>query len=279
MNTRTRIIVLLSALTMAFGLSFGAATIAQATEYGGDDPGWSACKNLDGWFVNAEDEGDRKPTPTVYGLKFSGSDLIHHAANVALADLEPGTYAVHGTATPDQPSFFSVEVRNTGGAYGTLRWIKASEKWSITIGSSADGTATAGTFEGADPVELLTGKVTKWGAFDPATAKVVTFGVGYTKTPPGTVDTVISSVTFQDITYGLNCPAPTTQPTTKPTTVPTNSSSAAPTGLDESDVAGPSLPVTGPSTGLLLGSAATLLFAGVVLLVVFSRKRRGRFDA
>ena len=38
---------------------------------------------------------------------------------------------------------------------------------------------------------------------------VVRFGVGFTQTPPGTVTTVVSSVTFQGTTYPLTCDLPT----------------------------------------------------------------------
>lgn len=286
MNRLRSFTLAVSALALTFGLSVGVATIASAT--GSENATrFAGCVNLADWYVN-EDETDRKPEPTTTGLKFSGTDLVHHAADVKLADLDPGSFIA--SPAPDQASFFSVEVRNTGGAYGTLRW--DGDKWSITIGAGTgpDGVATDGTFSGTDPVSLLTGKVTKWGAFDTETAKVVSFGVGYTKNPAGTVDTVVSRVVFGGHIYGLSCPKPgdpTTQPTTaspsassskpatKPTTIkPSSSGSAAPGGAGiTSGTAGPSLPVTGPSIGLLLTAGGIAVIAGAGLLIAARRRK------
>jgi hypothetical protein len=193
---------------------------------------------LPGWYVNP-DETDRKPTATEAGLEFAGDDLVHRQADLALADLEPGAYVA--SPAPDQPSFFSVEVRSGATAYGTLRWSPADSTWTIVIGAGdgPDGAATVGTFSGPDPVALLAGKVTKWGAFDPATAKVVSFGVGYTKNPPGTVTTVVTSVTFAGTVYPLAC---VTSPTVSASASPSASASASP-----SVTASPSS--TPPSTG------------------------------
>lgn len=169
---------------------------AQAT---GDVPVASVCNT--GWYVN-HDEAERKPTQTEAGLEFKVSDLVHRKADLLLADLTPGTFVAD--PAPDQSSFFSVEVRDDKGNYGTLRWNGAS--WVIVIG--AGGTATAGTFTDANPVTLLTGKRSKWGSedFNLAATKVVSFGVGYTLNPPGTVKTTVKSVTFAGTTYKLDCP-------------------------------------------------------------------------
>lgn len=309
-----RMIVILAA---ALAAGFYLGTPAEATT--GHGPSFETCGNLKNqWDVNP-DEGDRKPTATVAGLKFEGNDLIHHTAEVALADLKGGSYAVaSGFSAPDQPTFFSVEVRDpeTKG-YGTLRWDPAAGKWSITIGASATvPDVTAGYFEGSDPVALLTGKVTKWGAFTSAT-RVVSFGVGYTNSPPGTATTVIKSVRFQGKTYWLTClpvkpTKPTTQPTTtapttapttttpattapttepvtsRPTTAPTTSGSAEPSpsgSVSPSRTAGvlptttnvsdgsDSLPVTGPSMGLLIGIGLVLIAGGGTALVLSTRRR------
>lgn len=170
----------------------------------------------DFWYVNL-DETSRKPVATDSGLVFSPADLIHHTADLPLASLTSGGFV----ASPDpSPEFdFSVEVRDVSGAYGTLRW--DGSQWSITIGSGdgPDGPANAGTHTGADPVALLDGKVTKWGEFDAGTTKVVSFGVGYTQSPPGTVETVVSQVIFGGQAISLVKPAPVPSPSPSPVVV------------------------------------------------------------
>lgn len=291
----------LAAAAMVAGGILLAAPLAYAEQ--APDLTVSAC--LPGWYVNP-DETDRKPASTEAGLEFAGDDLVHHAADLPLADLTPGTFVA--SVAPDQPSFFSVEVRNTGGAYGTLRWDTTTEKWVIVIGASADGTATAGTFTDADPTVLLTGKITKWGAFDPATAKVVSFGVGYTKSPPGTVPTVVTAVTFAGSTYSLACvvtpstssvvasPSQTVSPSPSPSaTPPSTSPAASPSGssLPPSEPAtaeptssapvggiipepGGKLPLTGVAVPLMGGGGLALLAIGAGLLW-YSRRRRAEF--
>lgn len=227
-------------------------------------PSFAACGNLNKWYVNS-DEASRKPTPTVAGLKFEGNQLIHHDANLPLKDLKPGNYTA--SPAPDQPSFWSVEVRANTGAYGTLRWNQSAEMWQITIGADATKPAvTPGTFSGADPVALLEGKVTKWGAFD-ATTKVVTFGVGYTNSPPGTVATVVSKVTFQGNPYDLTCKPPVQPSASASSKAPSASSSAV-----------TSLPVTGMSGRAVAGTVgAGLLILGVgVGLYIIGRSRRSQ---
>lgn len=223
----------LAAAAMAAGCVMLAAPLAHA---GQPDLVVAAC--LPGWYVNP-DEIDRKPTPVDGGLEFSGADLIHHAADLPLEDLKPGSFVA--SVAPDQPSFFSVEVRNgPDGAYGTLRWDLTTEKWVIVIGPGTGPAlaVTDGTFTDENPVALLTGKVTKWGAFDPATARVVSFGVGYTKNPPGTVTTVVTSVTFDETPYPLGCQ---TQPTETATASPSTTTTVSPSPL-------PTPPSTPPAT-------------------------------
>lgn len=220
-----------------------------------------------GWYAN-EDEDKRLPTPGPAGLKFEGNDLIHHAANVAVADLEPGTYTA--SPAPDQPSFFSVEVRGPSGAYATLRWSSTGPlvgKWTVVIG--AGNGATEGTFSDADPALLLTGKVTKWGAFSPTTAKVVSFGVGYTNDPPGTVATVVTSVKFQGKDYDLKCAPPASS---------SGSPSASASGtVRPSGSAVATLPITGTSAlPYVAASGGVMLLAGVALLVWLARRNRNR---
>jgi hypothetical protein len=230
-----------------------------------------------GWYVNP-DEANRAPEPTEDGFLFAASDLMHRQVDLPLADLEPGSY--EASPAPDQPSFFSVEVRSASGAYGTLRWNPATAKWSITIG--AGGAATAGQFEDASPVALLAGKVTKWGPFDPETNRVISFGVGYTLNPPGMVDTLVTEVSFGGTDYSLACepeetasPSPTAAPTKAPTTRP---ASAAPTGTPAT------LPVTGSGGGLnplaiLLPMGAALVLGGVGFVLMRRRRDNPTFTA
>lgn len=215
-----------------------------------------------GWYVNL-DEVDRKPTPGPAGLKFEGNDLIHYAKTLPVADLKPGVYSAD--PTPDQASFFSVEVRSGSNAYGTLRWNPTTSKWSITIGPG--GAATDGTFENADPVALLAGKVTKWGAFDPETNQVVSFGVGYTNSPPGKVATVVTEVVFAGKTYDMKCKGPES-PSPSP-----DASSSSPAAAATS-VAQPTLPVTGFNAGAVAVIGSALLGLGIGLVLI-ARRRRG----
>jgi LPXTG-motif cell wall-anchored protein len=207
----------------------------------------------EGWYVNP-DEGARLPEQTEAGFLFQPADLVHRQTNIPLADLEPGSYVA--APAPDAPSFFSVEVVSPNtNAYGTLRWVLADSVWSITIGPG--GSATAGTFYNADPVALLTDKVTKWGAFDLATATVVSFGVGYTQNPPGTIETVVSEVEFAAQTYDLTCQPPTTTGTDPETTTTT----------------GGELPKTGANLTGLLATGVALVLVGAATVLVLRRRR------
>lgn len=258
-------------LAAATAALFGALVLA-APAAATPAPSASAAALCSGWYVNP-DEGDRKPTQLDDGMRFEPADLIHRAADLSVADLQPGTYVA--TPAPDQPSFFSVEVRNPSGAYGTLRWNPTTSKWSITIGAGTgpDGAATAGTFDNASPVALLAGKVTKWGAFAPATDTVVSFGVGYTKTPPGTVTTVVKSITFGGKAYALSCkPAPSASASGSASAAPSGSSSATPPPV----VVDAQLPVTGVSAPLVAGAGGLLLLVGVAAVVVSRRRLRFR---
>lgn len=272
----------------ALALGLGAVALGGPVSAAPAAPSFETCANLKGWYVN-EDETARKPVATVAGLKFGSGNLIHHTANLPLDQLKPGGYATDGKVNPDQPSFFSVEVRSTGNAYATLRWNTSGpdvNKWTVVIGPSAVGDpghpATPGTFSDADPVALLTGKVTKWGAFGTpsTTTKVVSFGVGFTNSPPGNGGVVVKSVNFKGTKYDLTCaPAPSSSgsssapvatPTTQaPTSTPTKSAGAVEA----------TLPLTGASgkviVGILALGGAVLVFG--VALRIFGRRRRVLF--
>lgn len=153
-------------------------------------PSFDNCANLAGWFVNS-DETTRKPDATAAGLQFNSTDLIHHnITGVTTETLSPGTYVA--STPPGQPSFFSVEVDSGTGTYGTLRWDPTNGKWNMTTGGNY--------FE--DP--SATAVVNHFGK----SHTVVRFGVGFTQTPPGTVTTTVSSVTFAGTTYPLTCNLP-----------------------------------------------------------------------
>lgn len=257
----------LAALTLA-----GPASATTTTP----GPSFETCANLAGWYVNP-DETDRRPTATVDGLKFEGNDLIHHAAATTLEDLNHGTFAA--SPQPDQTSFFSVEVSGDG-KYGTLRWNSAEGYWEATSQGEQHHDVSPVALADAFPIHL--------------SHKVVSFGVGYTNTPPGTVATVVSSVSFSGKTYALTCapvvqttsPAPHTSSTSpaphssSTTPKPHNSSStpagAVHTGGPEGE-GGSSLPVTGPSVGWIVGLGVLVLGTGAGLIFL-SRRRKVTFE-
>jgi hypothetical protein len=266
----------------------GAVLIPGAAQATGDKPiAWSDCANLKAWDVNHPDEDNRRPTPTVDGLKFEGSQLIHHPADLKLKYLKPGSFVA--APKPDQDSFFSVEIRDaTTDAYATLRWNKVTAKWDASIN---------GQSYSKDKPSDFVGVVTKWGTITD-NARVVSFGVGYTATPPGSVPTTVSSVTFAGKTYPLTCkPEPSTSQSSSHSASPSASASAS---ASASHSASPSasvssshtsgvgaagdngssggLPVTGAAAGGIAGGAAVLLAAGGVLFVM-ARRRKVKFTA
>lgn len=296
----------LAALAAAAGL-FAAGILALAAPgpvlASTGEPSWNSCSKLESWYANP-DEQDRKPTPTVMGLKFEGDDLIHHASSGVTVDtLTPGSYvAVPG---PDQPSFFSVEVRNADGSgYATLRWNQGTGKWNMVTGGQF--------YENESPAALV--KM-------PPVAKgknVFSFGVGYTKNPPGTVATVVRTVTFNGTVYDLSCPQPTRAPkpvddgtippghpvptspsatvspsasTTSPTSSPSTSVPPVQTSPPDDEVtvsAEPSqstgvpiiltggngsLPQTGPRTDLIIAGGVLLVGIGTLVTVALRRRK------
>jgi hypothetical protein len=289
-------------LALAAAGLMGLATPAQATESNTD----VKCPGVSGWYVNG-DETDRKPTTTTEGMKFEPADLVHHAAGVPMVNVKPGSFALAtGSDTPDQPSFFSVEVRDAGtGAYGTLRWDGAA--WTLVTNTAS--------YSKADPMGYV-GVETKWGKLT-AQAKVVSFGVGYTKTPAGTKTVTVKSVTFAGQTYKLTCTPPgkpvttpptpspsvttptttpgatspttkppvTTAPTTRPpattpppTTPPATTSTPSDPPVEITPVAGGggsdgALPVTGAAAGIMAGIAAIVIGVGGLLIVATRRRK------
>lgn len=272
-----------------------------------------ACPGVSGWYVNP-DETDRKPETTIDGFTFGPADLIHRETSVPMVNVKPGSFALAtGSDTPDQPSFFSVEVRDADtGAYGTLRWDGAA--WTLVTNTASHTKA--------EPIGFV-GVETKWGKLT-AQAKVISFGVGYTKNPPGTKNVTVKSVTFAGQTYRLMCtppgkpvtpkptvtvPTPTTTPgATSPTTVPptkppvTTWPTTAPTTRPPATTPPPttppattpapeltpvaggsggddgSLPVTGAAAGIMGGIALIIIGVGGVLIVA-SRRRKLDFES
>lgn len=204
--------------------------------------------------------GATPPAPTVGGLKFEGNDLIHHAA-----------------PAPDQPSFFSVEVYGTDGGYATLRWDVPTSKWVMVTGGQLYTDASPAAL-----VDLVTPHKSH---------HVVSFGVGYTNSPPGTVPTVVDKVTFGGQDYHLDCKPPVVHPshshpspsrtTASPTASPTRTSAsptASPIGQPQPTTPG-RLAQTGfdSATGFSIGGAMVL--AGVIGIAASRFRRRRRFEA
>jgi LPXTG-motif cell wall-anchored protein len=252
--------------------------------------------NVQGWFVNP-DEADREPARALGGFTFEGADLIHHDAPAGLttAALSSGDFTA--SPAPDQPSFFSVEVSGTDGGYATLRYNRLTHLWEVVTGGQF--------YADADPDKLVDLPPVK------RSHTVVRFGVGYTKSPPGTVKTTVTAVSFQGKAFTFLCPSPvdpspsqspsatlsptpsasqtspspsgsstattSASPSSSVTRTPTSSPSrASQTPLVPAD-AGDSgrLPTTGASLPLFIAAGAALVVAGGLALFV-ARKRRRR---
>lgn len=251
---------------------------------------------LPGWYVNP-DEADRIPDYSDAGMTFVGNDLVHHATNIPLADLEPGTF--DSVPAPSLESFFSVEIINSDGTgYATLRYDTTG--WYI-------GGPKAGTYDGheTDPANFI-GKMSNWGEIaDDST--VISFGVGYVNTPNDGTLTLVTSVSFAGQTYSLLCLPPTTEPTTpttqpttptteltteEPTTEPTDDPTTEPTDDPTTDptteptvtptpttstspipvvLADDTLPVTGSPLAGLFAVGVLLIVIGTAALVIYYR--------
>lgn len=240
---RVMLVLWFSGTLIAFGL-FSPLTAQAAVVLPTADPG-NPC-GVVGWYVNP-DEANRAPARTASGFVFEDTDLIHHAAPEGLStkDLTNGGFLA--TPLPDQDSFFSVEVAGSDGKYGTLRWNAKTKMWEVT---------TAGLFyTNADPTALADMPPVK------LSHTVVSFGVGYTANPPGTVTTTVKSVSFLGKAYTFTCLPPTSpspspsasSPSSSPTasTSPTSSGSASGTASPTStgSPSSTSSPTTSPFTG------------------------------
>lgn len=219
-------------------------------------PSFETCDNLKGkWYVNG-DETSRKPTATVEGLKFQGNQLIHHGATGTLENMGHGTFTLAaGSDEPDQPSFFSVEVRNgDGSGYATLRWNTDTDKWNmVTGGQFYENTSASALVLMATP---------------PKSSNLLSFGVGYTNSPPGTNTAVVSKVTFRGVDYPLTC-APPVQPSPS-----ASSASPSPSGsASTTPVTQPTLPVTGTRPYFIAATGAIAVFLGIAIIVAFRKKK------
>jgi hypothetical protein len=183
------------AAVAALGLGLTAAPVAQATT----GHRTVRCGAPTGWYQNP-DEASRKPVQKPIGMVFNDSDLIHHATSSTVENLHPGSYTAY--PNPGQPSFFSVEVNGSDGKYGTLRWNPAQHYWEATSQGQQHHDANPAMLADAFPVHL--------------SHHVISFGVGFTANPPGTVTTLVRSVAFAGRRYKLSY-----RPCTTPGPVPT----------------------------------------------------------
>ena len=193
---KSRFLFVFFSFVVVFGGALALASSAQAA--GPTQVFVSVCGDNTSWYVNPDEwtkstaddgQGDRRPLAVSDGLVFSPADLIHHQVDFIVdSSLVAGTYV--GNPAPDIADFFSIEVVNddhTG--YGTLRWDDTAKDWEVT----KSGVTTASL----DPAALLTGLGLSLHARS--------FGVGYTNSPPGTVASLVSSISFRTTVYKLSC--------------------------------------------------------------------------
>lgn len=256
----------ITALAVGVALAAGGMTLAVAQPALATET--PTCPMPTGWYANA-DEQDRLPTPVTGGLEFSGNDLIHHATTGEVETLSPGLFTA--APAPDQASFFSVEVSGSDGGYGTLRWNVDTGKWNLTTGGQFYENVLASALVDMPPVHR--------------SHHVVSFGVGYTNSPPGTVTTTVKSVAFGGHTYDLACktasPSPSASsasPTPKPSQSATPSHSPSTTAGPVATATSPGdaggLPVTGPNLWVFALAGVAFLFAGVGAVLLSQRHRR-----
>lgn len=286
-----------AALLGTVALTLGAALAAPTATSAAETPSLIAADpnpcGIEGWYQNP-DEGDRAPERTYDGFVFEATDLIHHAAPADLTTDELSSGDFNASPAPDQPSFFSVEVNGTDGGYATLRYNRLTHLWDMVTGGIL--------YSNADPDKLVDMPPVK------RSHKVVSFGVGYTKNPPGVVKTTVTSIAFQGKVYTFKClkPTLTSSPTATPSTstsptqsaspsttvTPSKSSTASPTAsatrpsatatatnpvpVPADNGSDGELPTTGASLGgLILVGLGAMLVGGVAIFWFRKRKRRG----
>ncbi|HEY7225431.1 MAG TPA: LPXTG cell wall anchor domain-containing protein [Micromonosporaceae bacterium] len=204
------------------------------------------------WYVNP-DEGDLLPEQTEGGLLFDGPSLVHHATNVLLSDLQPGTFVA--TLDTGVLPLFKVE---TDSPYSTLNYVGdgTTDLWWSSKILATDPGGQNNPIAAADFI----GKATTGSGNPPytSTTHVFSFGVGYAN-DVGNKATV-SSVTFDGQTYDLTCQPEPTDTTAAPTTTQPGSEGT--------------LPKTGSNVTVIAGIAGLLIVAGVASLVVARVRRR-----
>jgi hypothetical protein len=177
------------------------------------------------WYQNP-DETTRKPVQKPSGLEFSDTDLVHHKVyGLTVEHLHPGAYVAY--PAPGQPSFFSVEVSGSDGKYGTLRWNRAAGYWEATSQGQQHHDTNPAALADAFPLHL--------------SHTVVSFGVGFTANPPGTVTTLVRWVKFNRHLYWLGCKPVTHRPPHHPKPPYTHSPTPTPTPTQ-------TVPVTPPGS-------------------------------
>lgn len=275
--------MLLAAAGVIVGGLFLMAGPAMATTDSGNIYLESKCTNVRAFYVNS-DEATRKPDTSPNGLIFTGTDLIHHAVTGDItASLKPGNFTA--TGSPDQDSFFSIEVFGTDGKYGTLRYNTVQHYWEATSQGQQNHAADALTLADSFPIHL--------------SHHMLSAGVGYTQNPPGTNKVVVSSMVFNGVFYSMTCTGKTGpgSPSQSPSTSPSASTSASPSashtvlpsesrsnggvvtsGSKSTPTKGGALAITGPTseTYAALGGGVALIGA---LVIWFTRRRKATFIA
>jgi hypothetical protein len=247
---------------------------------------WAKCPNLDGWYVNEDETGD-KPEPTADGLKFTGKDLIHRQVTpIDFTAFDNTNKSFAATGDPDKVAFKA----ETSAPYGNIVIQPDGKLWSTSVAVDSTGGQNHPVAHAADlfgdDVTMKPGK-----AKFSADSRVTTIGVGYW-TEGGS--TVVSSITFHGVTYPLTCkpepshsvsasPSPsasasgTHKPSASVPASPSRSRSAVPAGaIGGSGSTGDALAITGPSTVWIAVFAAGVLLVGGSL-VYMTRRRNSRF--
>lgn len=250
------------AFAAVFGMLLGAWVFAGTATASATAPiAIESCH--EGWYVNHDEggadqnQGDRRPESTEAGFIFVGNQLMHHATNLSVDDLEPGAY--EADPTPSLDSFFSVEVWGDDGGYATLRWNTATSKWDMVTGGQL--------YSDADPAALV-----KMPESHKATT-VRSFGVGYVNSPNNGTETLVKSVTFAGTKYDLTCVPVTEEPSTPPTTAVPVTDEPTP-GVTTTPVAREELPVTGAKGLPIVILGIALVGAGVIIFLFAGRKGR-----
>ncbi|GAB3358683.1 LPXTG cell wall anchor domain-containing protein [Micromonospora halotolerans] len=177
----------LSAAVFALALPAALVLPSPASAQAGPVSVASECHT--GWYVNP-DEAALLPKQTEAGFLFDGPSLVHHATNVALADVPDEVGFTAADVTGAKP-LFKME---TTAQYSTINVTADGKFWSSKIPATDEGGQNK-------PVDKAGDLVGKWSGYTEAT-RVVSFGVGYAN-DTGNKATV-TSITF-GTKYALGC--------------------------------------------------------------------------